>query len=297
MTEPAPGRPETLAKGVRRILAPNPGPMTHWGTNTYLLGESKIAVIDPGPESHPHLKAILAATEGQTISHILVTHAHADHSPLSRALAKATGAPIYGFGGPDAGRSATMQQLAEAGLAGGGEGVDHLFRPDVEFREGDELTTEDWRITALHTPGHFAGHLAFRCGSHLFSGDHVMDWSSSLVSPPDGDIGAFMESSERLKALKDVTFLPGHGQPIHQAAQRLDWLIGHRRARETAILDALGNGPLMIEALTARVYTDTPQKMLAAAARNVFAHLIDLVERNIVQANPSLSVSAAFEIV
>ena len=254
-------------------------------------------MIDPGPTSEAHLQAILAATKGQTITHILVTHAHADHSPLSRALSKATGAMVHGFGPPDAGRSATMTRLAAEGLAGGGEGVDGAFRPDCVLGEGDEVATTDWRVTALHTPGHFAGHLAFRWGNMLFSGDHVMDWASSLVSPPDGDLGAFMRSSERLKALEDVTFLPGHGRPIAAAADRLDWLIGHRRSRELALLEALERGPAGIDRLTAQVYTDTPREMHAAAARNVFAHLIDLVERNLVRPAPDLSVSANFEIV
>lgn len=297
MTQPTPGTPDVVAPGVRRLLAPNPGPMTHWGTNTYLLGEDQVAVIDPGPESAAHLDAILAATRHQTVTHILVTHAHGDHSPLARALSRATGAPVLGFGPPEAGRSDTMHRLAGLGLAGGGEGVDAQFRPDDTLTDGQCIAGADWQVTVHHTPGHFAGHLAFRSGDLLFSGDHVMEWSSSLVSPPDGDIGAFMRTSERLKSMEGTTFLPGHGLPLPRPAERLDWLIRHRRARESAILTALAAGPADIPSLTERVYHDTPPRMHPAAARNVFAHLIDLVERNRVTPDPDLSISARFGLV
>ena len=297
MTQPRPGIPEAITDNIRRVLAPNPGPMTHWGTNTYVLGRGQVAIIDPGPESETHLAGILAATAGETITHILVTHAHADHSPLARALSRATGAPVYGFGPPEAGRSSTMERLAKAGLSGGGEGTDAAFQPDETLSDGDVLEGEDWNLTTFHTPGHFAGHLAFQCDGHLFSGDHVMDWASSLVSPPDGDLGAFLKTSERLKTLSDTIFLPGHGNPIRQPAARLDWLIQHRKGREDAILAALESGANTVDAITSRVYVDTPPEMHPAAARNAFAHLIDLVERNVVRAVPELSLKARFEIV
>jgi len=294
MTSPAPGIAEFLLPNVRRVLAPNPGPMTYWGTNTYILGQEQIAIIDPGPDDPAHLTALLGAIQDQTVTHILVTHAHADHSPLARALSDKTGAPIYGFGLPAAGRSATMEHLAETGLAGGGEGIDPEFAPDHSLRDGDIVDGEDWSVNVLHTPGHFAGHLAFQAGDVLFSGDHVMDWSSSLVSPPDGDLGAFMRTSERLKTIETRLFLPGHGNPIDKPADRLNWLIQHRKARETAILAALGTAPRKIAAITATVYHDVPTEMHPAAARNVFAHLIDLVERNFVVASPALGLGAGY---
>ncbi|MCV6593756.1 MAG: MBL fold metallo-hydrolase [Silicimonas sp.] len=293
-TPPAPGAVQHLAPGIRAVLAPNPGPMTHWGTNSYIVGDGRVAVIDPGPASETHLAALLAATEGETISHILVTHAHLDHSPLARPLAEATGAPVHGFGPAEAGRSAVMVALAAEGLAGGGEGVDRAFAPDVTLGDGDRIKGDGWTLEALHTPGHFAGHLAFALGEAIFTGDHVMDWASSLVSPPDGDLGAFMRSSERLKARAARRFYTGHGAPIEDPAARLDWLTTHRRARETALLAALGPEPQPVSALTARVYTDIAPEMLPAAERNVFAHLIDLVERDLVRATPRLSLSAGF---
>ncbi len=294
MTPPPPGHPQELAPGVRCILAPNPGPMTHWGTNTYILGEGNVAVIDPGPDLGAHLEALIQATSGETISHILVTHAHSDHSPLSRRLAERTGAPIYGFGPAPAGRSAVMQDLASSGLAGGGEGVDSAFAPDVTLAEGDMIKGAGWTLDVLHTPGHFAGHLAFATGDVVFSGDHVMDWASSLVSPPDGDLGAFMRTSERLQTLDSARFYAGHGAPIDAPAERLNWLIQHRRNRETAIRAALGAEPKSVSEITAHVYTDIPDAMLPAAARNVFAHLIDLVERNHAIALPALAFEARF---
>lgn len=289
-----PGIVQDLAPGLRGILAPNPGPMTHWGTNTFLVGERDIAIVDPGPDSKDHLKAILSAAGGARITHILVTHAHLDHSPLARRLAAQTGAPVLGFGRADAGRKPAMERLVAQGLVGGGEGVDIDFCPDRTVAEGDRVTGADWDLDVLRTPGHFAGHLAFRFGDLLLSGDHVMDWSSSLVSPPDGDLADFMATSRRLRDLTGVTFYPAHGGPILDPAERLGWLIAHREAREAAILNALGPDPIAIPALTRTVYVDIPAAMLPAAERNVFAHLIDLFERNLVIATPALGLSAGY---
>ena len=292
--EPEAGKVQNIATGLRCVLAPNPGPMTHWGTNTFILGEGDVAVIDPGPADAAHFQALINATHGERVTHILVTHAHRDHSPLASRLAEITGAPVIGFGPPHAGRSATMARLVESGLAGGGEGVDAGFAPDTTVSDGDRIEGAGWAVDVLHTPGHFAGHLAFDFGDGVISGDHVMDWSSSLVSPPDGDIAAFMATSERLRDLGASRLFPGHGSAIDAPSERLNWLIAHRRAREAAILNALGPRPVPIETITARVYTDTATGMLPAAARNVFAHLIDLVDRNLATATPQLSPDAQF---
>lgn len=258
MQQPIPGEVLTLMPGLRMVLAPNPSPMTHWGTNTFILGEGDVAVIDPGPDSAAHLAALQTATRGETVSHILVTHAHLDHSPLARRLADQTGAPIYAFGAATDGRSATMARLAAEGLAGGGEGVDTEFRPDEALADGDVVKGAGWQLSVLHTPGHFAGHLGFAMGNVLISGDHVMDWSSSLVSPPDGDLTAFMATSERLRDHGFDRLYPSHGGPIDQPQERLTWLIQHRLKREAAIREALQSTPQSVRALTARVYTDIP---------------------------------------
>lgn len=295
MTPPSVGTVESIAPGLRRVIAPNAGPMTHWGTNSYILGEGFVAVIDPGPEDAAHLEALLTATSGEVISHILVTHAHLDHSPLARALSVKTGAPVYGFGSPEAGRSATMIKLAQAGVSGGGEGVDAAFVPDVVVQDGDVIDGAGWSVRVLHTPGHFAGHLAFHCPAGIVSGDHVMDWASSLVSPPDGDLAAFMATSQRLLDLAPARLFPGHGNVIEAPKERLEWLMAHRRSRETAILEVLDPTAQSLDDITGAVYTDIPTKMLPAAARNVFAHLIDLVDRNEAEATPDLGVSAMYK--
>lgn len=291
---PQPGRAETVAPGIRRLLAPNPSPMTYRGTNTYLVGAEEIAVIDPGPRDDAHLAAILDACVSGQITAILVTHAHLDHSPLARPLADKTGAPVYAFSDATGGRSAVMQRLAATGLMRGGEGVDVGFQPDRSLADGDTLAGAGWHLTALHTPGHFGNHLCFAFGERLFSGDLVMGWASSLVSPPDGDLTDFMASCRRLRSRTWAQFLPGHGDVISDPAGRLDWLIDHRRSREAALLAALADGPATADALARRIYTDTPAALLPAAARNVLAHMIDLYGKNIVAPEGPLTADAVF---
>lgn len=295
---PRPGHPETLAPGLRRVLAPNPSPMTHRGTNTYLIGARGLAVIDPGPADAAHLDALLAAVApGQRVTHILVTHAHLDHSPLARPLAEATGAPVLGFGPAEAGRSAVMRKLAEAGEVGGGEGVDAGFAPDTWLPDGAAVQGDGWQLTALHTPGHMANHLCFASDDALFTGDLVMGWASSLVSPPDGDLGAFMASLGRLRRTAWRVFHPGHGAPVAAPLTRLDALLAHRRARETAILAALSDGAATASELARRIYTDTPPELLPAATRNVLAHLIDLAERSRIEPLGRLTFDTGFTLV
>lgn len=276
---PRHGMPERIAPGVRRVLAPNPSPMTFHGTNSYLVGDGAVTLIDPGPASEAHLAAILAAlAPGERIARILVTHSHADHSGLAPRLAAATGAPVAAFGDSHAGRSPLMQALAAEGLEGG-EGRDAAFRPDETLADGAVVTTSAGPVEALHTPGHFGNHLSFRLGGLIFSGDVAMGWSSSIVSPPDGEMGDYMASLSRLRALAPDRLLPGHGAPVEAPAERLDWLRRHRLAREAQILAALAGGPLDAGTLARAIYTDTAPGLLAAAERNVLAHLIDLRAR------------------
>lgn len=293
--DPPAGPSMTLERGLRRVLAPNPSPMTWRGTNTYLVGTRELAVIDPGPLDDRHLAAILDAVEpGQRISHIVVTHSHVDHSPLARPLAERTGAPVLAYGDAQTGRSTVMERLAQSGLAGGGEGIDTDFRPDIPLADGEMIEGDGWALEVIHTPGHLGNHIALGWGDACFTADHVMGWASSLVSPPDGDLTDFMASCRRLRARDWRVFHAGHGAPIADPAGRLDWLIGHRESRERAILDALADGPATARALTRRVYTDTPPQLLPAAERNVFAHLVDLTLRDRVSAAPDLSESATF---
>ncbi|EAQ27090.1 MBL fold metallo-hydrolase [Roseovarius sp. 217] len=278
---PPVGIAQDLGSDLRRILAPNPSPMTFWGTNTYVLGTRQLAVIDPGPDDTAHLQAILRAIgPGQCVSHILVTHAHLDHSPLAARLSDETGAPVFAYGDARAGRSPVMQHLADTGMIGGGEGVDVTFTPDQLLFDGESVVGDGWQITPHWTPGHFGNHLCFVIEDTILTGDLVMGWASSLVSPPDGDLTQFMASCRRLKALHARRFLPGHGGPIEDPAARLDWLISHRLAREAAILEVLHAGPRSASQVTAIVYADTPAHLLPVARRNVLAHLIDLTQKS-----------------
>lgn len=298
MQHPAPthGRAEMLAPNLRRILAPNPSPMTFHGTNTYLVGRRDIAVIDPGPQNEGHLEAILAAlTPQQTITHIFVTHSHQDHSPLARDLAQETGAPVYGFGPSHAGRSEIMTRLARAGLDDSGEGIDAEFRPDYVLKDGASITRKDWSLTALWTPGHLGNHMCFAMDDTVFCGDLVMGWASSLVAPPDGDLTDFMASCRRLKDHGARVLHSGHGDPITDPTSRIDWLLAHRFGRETAILNALERGPATAQKLAKAIYTDTPADLMPAAARNVLAHLIDLQGKNRVSPQGELTRDSVFE--
>jgi len=290
-----PGIPVHLADGLRLILAPNPSPMTFLGTNTYILGEAQCAVIDPGPNDATHLAAILDATDG-TISHIVLTHSHVDHSSLARPLADKTGAPILAFGPSHAGRSSIMQQLADDGLSGGGEGIDESFMPDITLAHDDQITGTGWGLQALHTPGHIGNHICLRWGDAIFTGDHVMGWSSSLVSPPDGDLTDFMRSCALLQQPPATIYYPGHGAPILDPQARLSWLIEHRQSREAQILEALANQSHDIGSLTKAIYTELATPLLPAAERNVFAHLVDLVQRQQVHAEPQLGLTSVFHL-
>jgi glyoxylase-like metal-dependent hydrolase (beta-lactamase superfamily II) len=276
-------RPSGSMPRLRTILAPNPSPLTYQGTNTYLLGSGQVAVIDPGPDLPAHLDAIRAALEpGEAVSHILVTHPHRDHSALAPALSIATGAPVLAFGTATEGRPPLMQSLAETGLTATGDGLDLAFLPDQRLADGETLSGPDWQVTALHTPGHLGSHLCFSVGAWLFSGDHVMGWSTSVISPPDGDMRAYVDALQMLDRPDWTLFLPGHGDPITTPQDRVRNLITHRRQREAQILDALAHGPADAASLAQTLYADIPPNLLPAARQNVLAHLLDLQEKNLV---------------
>lgn len=274
-----------VESGLLRLVAPNPSPMTAEGTNSFVLGGDDVAVIDPGPAIASHLDAIVAAVAGRPVRAVLVTHPHLDHSPGARALARRLGAPVLAFGPPDAGRTPLMRSLQ--GL-NGGEGVDEGFRPDATLADGEHVGGDGWRLRALHTPGHMASHLAFEWveARAVFTGDVVMGWASTMISPPDGDLGQFMATLDRLEALDARRFHPGHGAPVDAPAARCRLLREHRLAREAAILATLGRAAT-IPALVEAVYGDTPPALRGAAARNVLAHLLALLEREVVGADPA----------
>jgi hydroxyacylglutathione hydrolase len=283
---------QTIAPGLGLLRADNPSPLTGTGTNTYVLGTEELAVIDPGPDLDAHLAAILAAADGRPIRKILVTHAHRDHSALAPRLSARTGAEVLAFGTAQDGQSLRMTGLSH--LSSGGEGLDLTFVPDRRLADGDQIVGPGFALEVLHTPGHLGGHLCLALDGTLFTGDHVMGWASTIVSPPEGDMTDYIASLRRLAARHWTLALPGHGPPISDPAGRIAELIAHRLQRETQILQALADGAATPASLTARIYHETPRTLWPAAQRNVLAHLVDLEGRNLVRADPVLSPDATF---
>lgn len=285
MTAPETGQVLRMGPGLRRVLAPNPSPMTLHGTNSYILGSGAVALIDPGPDLPQHLAALEAALEdGERIVQIFVTHAHRDHSPLAAVLSARWKAPVLAFGPADAGRSPAMEALARSREIGGGEGVDAGFRPQRCLADGEEVAGDNWRLRALRTPGHMGNHMCFQWEDTVFTGDHVMGWASSLVSPPDGDMGDYMRSLAKLAGLGARRLFPGHGDPVDDPATRIEALVAHRRAREAQIRAALGPEPRSSAEIASTIYNDLSPKLMRAARRNVLAHLLDLADRGLAEA-------------
>lgn len=292
---PPVGIPQTLAPQIARVIAPNASPMTYWGTNSYLVGTTSLVVIDPGPNDIAHLEALESAINGRDVAAIFVTHSHLDHSPLAPILAESVGAQVYGFGPSTAGRSARMQALALEANVAGGEGVDHTFAPDVTLLDNQSFKWPDGTITALHTPGHFCNHMCFHFGDVLFSGDHIMEWASTLISPPDGDLTQYRASIERLRGIGITRMFAGHGDPVDTPESRMADLLTHRNMREAQFLAVLTQEPQSVQQITAQVYYDTPTPLLFAAARNTFAHLIDLYDKKEIDCDAPLSIGSHFK--
>ncbi len=288
------GVAEELAPGLRAVTAPNAGPMTFTGTRSYIVGRGEVAVIDPGPDDPRHLRALAAAVAGERVAAVLVTHAHRDHSAGAAAFAARVAAPVLAHGDPVGARSPAMARLAAAGGIGGGEGIDPRFRPDRRIGEGAVVAGPGWTLTALATPGHLGDHLSFAWaeGEALFSGDHVMGWATTLISPPDGDLGAFRASLRRLQARSEAVYYPGHGAPVRDPQAVLGYVLAHRAVREAEILAALARGPATVAALVAAIYAAVDPALHPAAARNVLAHLIDLAERGVAVADGPLAAAA-----
>lgn len=304
---------ERVAPGIRRLLAENPSKYSGWGTGTYIVGGDAaaggpggpVAVIDPGPDLESHHAALDAALEGEDVAAILVTHTHADHSPASRRLAERTGAPRYGFGPhpPDADELAEVAGVATnddsgghpGGVAagdtggeseGGGEAHgDTAFVPDVVLRHGDVVGPDrhpgaHWRFEAIHTPGHISNHLCFAELDRgvLFSGDHVMGWSTTVVSPPAGDMGAYLASLELLLGRTEHTYYPTHGPEIVDPLPFVRSLLDHRLHRDRQLLEALAGGERSVAELVERIYADVRPELHAPARRSALAHLLRLAE-------------------
>ena len=277
-----------------RILAPNPSPLTGPGTTTFLIGQDHVAVIDPGPDDDAHLEAIVAQGRGR-IGHIFVTHAHLDHSQGAARLSRMTGAPVLAFGTAAEGRSAINARLAASGMIHGGEGLDMDFIPDIHLQDDQQITTPDWSLRALHTPGHAAGHLCLAWGDTIFCGDLLMGWSSTLISPPDGDLIDYFRSLDRLRQLSPARMLPTHGAPIEDPLSRIDELARHRRHRTAQIMTALRQAPDTAVGLARRLY-DVPEPLYPAAQRNILSHLIALTQLGAVDFQGNLTADSFFSI-
>ncbi|MGO7537940.1 MBL fold metallo-hydrolase [Rhizobium ruizarguesonis] len=289
--EPAYGQAVPVVSGVERITANNPGPFTFFGTNSYIVGSSSVAVIDPGPEDEAHFQALMAALGGRAVTHIVVSHTHRDHSPLSRRLQAATGAATVGQG-----PHRPARPLRDGEINPFSESSDISFVPDIALSDGQTLSGDGWALTAVLTPGHTANHAAFALEGRdiLFSGDHVMAWSTSIVAPPDGSMADYMASLERLIKREDRLLLPGHGGPVTEPAEFLRALKAHRLRREQAVLARVQAGDRGIAEMVKVIYRDTDPKLHGAAALSVLAHIEDLLERGEIAADGPPSLAALY---
>ena len=288
-----PGRAAEVAPGVRAVVANNPGPFTFKGTVSYIIGRGKVAILDPGPDDDAHVAVLLDAVRGETVTHIFVTHTHRDHSPAVPKLKAATGARAYAEG-PH--RPARALHVGEASRLDASADMD--FRPDVALADGEVVSTGTWTIEALATPGHTANHMAYALkeANLIFSGDHVMAWSTPVVAPPDGAMSDYMASLAKLARRAEPIYLPGHGGPVREAPRFVQSYIHHRRAREASILRRLGEGPLDIPALVRAMYVGLDPRLFGAASLSVLAHLEDLVARGLVATDGVPSIDGTYRL-
>ena len=284
------GEVSHVAPGIRRVIAENPSPFTLYGTGTYILGHGEVAVIDPGPADGAHIARLLEALEGETISHILITHTHMDHSPGCRLLQAHTDAKSYAYGPHGAGKLEQGVPVEEGG--------DMEFEPDELVRDGDVLTGGDWSVECVFTPGHTSNHMCYqlRESKALFTGDHVMGWSTSIISPPDGDMGAYIASLDRLLERDDAVYWPTHGPCIDDPKPHVQAFIEHRLARERQIIDCIKQGVHRIEDMVPMMYTELPEFMYPAAARSVLASMEHLVGNGALKADGGVQLDAAYQL-
>ena len=267
-----------LQDGLMRLTAPNPSPMTSTGTNTYILGRKELLIIDPGPNSEAHLRNIMEVIPDNTkVTHILITHSHLDHSGLAPKLSKILNAPTLAFGTALDGLSNDMKRICKMGLTFETFGIDTEFVPDHFLEDKEKISSLEWEVVAHHTPGHLSNHICYQYLDKLFTGDHIMEWSTSVISPPEGDVSQFINSCEKIYNLHCEKFYPGHGLPVENPGQRIAELIEHRKKREIEILNFLKNRDATISQITKNIYFNIDQNLLSVASRNVKAHLVDLI--------------------
>lgn len=264
--DPAYGKLATVTPRVRRLVAANSGPFTAWGTGTYVVGHGEVAVIDPGPLDDAHIEALLAALQGERITHLVITHTHLDHSPAAAVLRARCGAQVVGCG-PHGARGETTEA-----------GADYDYTPDHQMLDGERLAGNGWTLTAVATPGHTSNHICYCLEEEkaLFTGDHVMGWSTTVISPPDGDMAAYMASLSRLLFRDDALYYPTHGAPITDPHTYVRQLVAHRLEREAQVLACVADGHDTIAAMVAKLYADVDARLHRAAGRSVLAHLLKL---------------------
>jgi glyoxylase-like metal-dependent hydrolase (beta-lactamase superfamily II) len=267
-----PGETMQVSALVRRVLANNPSPFTFKGTSTFIVGHGQVAIIDPGPDDDAHLAALLHAVRGETVSHILITHSHADHSPLTQKLQAATGAKTYAYSG--------VVQDSSTGLRLDAS-IDHDFVPEVTTADGDIIEGKGWQLEALYTPGHMSNHMCFalREEKALFAGDHVMAWATSVIAPPDGDMGQYFTSLRKLLDRDDDIYFPSHGPEKRDPLPLVRGYLAHRRMREAAIFSRVEQGARSVGDIVAAIYADVDPRLHGAAALSTRAHLDHLVEQ------------------
>ena len=272
--DPEHGRAVDIADGIQRITAPNESAFTYRGTNTYILGGDSVAVIDPGPAIDSHFELLLETLKGRTVSHIIVTHTHMDHSPLAAPLKEKTGAPICAEGPHHNSRDLHLGEINSLDAA-----ADHDFKADIILKHSDMIEGKDWALETILTPGHTQNHACFAITdtNMLFSGDHVMSWATSIVAPPDGSMADYMNSLSVMMERKETIYFPGHGGRLEKAPEFVRALRAHRKMRETAVLSRIRAGDKTIPDIVKVIYKDTDPRLHGAAALSVFAHIEDLV--------------------
>jgi glyoxylase-like metal-dependent hydrolase (beta-lactamase superfamily II) len=287
------GRVDQLSPRIQRVVADNPGPFTYFGTGTYIVGDREVAVIDPGPLLDSHLEALLRALDGRRVTHILTTHTHADHSPLSHPLQAKVGGVILGRAAPPQPSSPSSSPSSS-----NGEHDELAFRPDAEVADGQIISGEGWTLEALATPGHASNHVCYALSEEnaLFCGDHIMGWSTTVISPPDGDMAAYYASLDKVQARDFDTLWPTHGPPIREVSPFIDAYREHRLRRERQILKELANGPRTIVEMTPRLYAGIDKRLYPAARRSVLAHLIHMAASGQVAVDGAATLEAAYRL-